>query len=93
VLAAVPRSTESDDIAHAVVHRDELEDAFMRLTPERRAVVVMHHYLGYSLTEIARTLAIPEGTARSRLHFAVRQLRAVLDVDSASLVATEERSA
>jgi RNA polymerase sigma-70 factor (ECF subfamily) len=93
VLAAVPTSTESDDIAHAVVHRDELEDAFKRLTPERRAVVVMHHYLGYSLTEIASTLGIPEGTARSRLHYAVRQLRAVLDDHSESLVATEERSA
>jgi DNA-directed RNA polymerase specialized sigma24 family protein len=43
--------------------------------------------------EIAATLGIPVGTARSRLHYAVRQLRAVLDVDAASQPAPEERLA
>ena len=66
-------------MARSVVARDELEHAFRRLTPEQRAVVVLHHHLGYPLTEIAATLGIPEGTARSRLHYAVRQLRAALD--------------
>jgi RNA polymerase sigma-70 factor (ECF subfamily) len=42
-------------------------------------VVVLHHHLGYQLTEIADTLGIPAGTARSRLHHAVRQLRLALD--------------
>jgi hypothetical protein len=41
--------------------------AFRRLTPEHRAEVVLHHHLGYPLTEIAATLGIPAGTARSRL--------------------------
>src|SRR3954452_22900658 len=63
------------DIARSVAARDELENAFRRLTPEQRAVVVLHHHLGYPLTEIAATLGIPAGTARSRLHHAVRQLR------------------
>ena len=73
--------------------RDELEDAFRRLTAEQRTVVVLHHHLGYPLTEIAATLGIPEGTARSRLHYAVRQLRAALDESPASLVTSEERPA
>jgi RNA polymerase sigma-70 factor (ECF subfamily) len=81
------------DIARSVAARDELEHAFRRLTPEQRAVVVLHHHLGYPLTEIAATLGIPEGTARSRLHYAVRQLRAALDESSASLVTSEERPA
>jgi RNA polymerase sigma factor (sigma-70 family) len=80
------------DVARLVARRDELEDAFRKLGPERRAVVVLHHYRGYSLTEIASTLGIPTGTARSRLHYAVRQLRAVLD-DAPSVVASQERSA
>jgi RNA polymerase sigma-70 factor (ECF subfamily) len=92
VLATLPRSEQADDVARSVAHRDELEDAFRKLTPERRAVVVMHHYLGYSLTEIAKTLGIPEGTARSRLHYAVRQLRAALDDEARSLVAIKERT-
>jgi len=71
------------DIASAVVTRDELEAAFRKLSPEHRAVVVLHHHLGYQLTEIAETLGIPAGTARSRLHHAVRQLRAALDPGAA----------
>jgi RNA polymerase sigma-70 factor (ECF subfamily) len=81
------------DIARSVAARDELEHAFRQLTPEQRAVVVMHHHLGYPLTEIAVTLGIPEGTARSRLHYAVRQLRAALDEPTPALVTSEEQPA
>ena len=49
--------------------------------------------MGYPLTEIAATLGIPEGTARSRLHYAVRQLRTVLDDDGRSLATSKERPA
>ena len=81
------------DIARSVAARDELDYAFRRLTAEQRTVVVLHHHLGYPLTEIAATLGIPEGTARSRLHYAVRQLRAALDESPASLATSEERPA
>jgi RNA polymerase sigma factor (sigma-70 family) len=81
------------DPARAVAARDELESAFRRLTAAQRTVVVLHHHLGYPLTEIAATLGIPEGTARSRLHYAVRQLRAALEESPASLVTSEERPA
>ncbi len=92
VLALQPPMS-TPDVARSVVARDELEHAFRRLTPEQRAIVVMHHHLGYPLTEIAATLGIPEGTARSRLHYAVRQLRVALDESSAYLVTSEERPA
>jgi RNA polymerase sigma-70 factor (ECF subfamily) len=81
------------DVARSVADRDELEAAFARLSPEQRAVVVLHHHLGYPLTEIAATLGIPEGTARSRLHYAVRQLRLALDADARLLTTSEERPA
>jgi RNA polymerase sigma-70 factor (ECF subfamily) len=81
------------DVARSVAARDELEGAFRRLTPEQRAVVVLHHHLGYPLTEIAATLGIPSGTARSRLHYAVRQLRAALDTGDRVLATSEERPA
>ena len=83
VLRAEP---ETADIARSVAARDELEAAFRQLSPEHRAVVVLHHHLGYQLTEIAETLGIPAGTARSRLHHAVKQLRAVLDSDESGTV-------
>ncbi len=81
------------DVARSVAARDELEGAFRKLTPERRAVVVLHHHLGYPLTEIAETLGIPVGTVRSRLHYAVRQLRVALGDDKGSLANREERPA
>lgn len=46
-------------MALSVADRDELEHGFRRLSPELRAVIVLHHYLGYPLTEIAATLGIP----------------------------------
>ena len=80
------------DTAVSVAARDELERGFRRLSPEQRAVVVLHHYLGYPLTEIAATLGIPVGTARSRLHYATRQLRAAIEAD-ARPVTSKERTA
>jgi len=70
------------DTATALADSDELERAFRRLKPDERAVLVLHHYLGFPLTEIAETLDIPAGTARSRLHTATRRLRAAIDADA-----------
>jgi RNA polymerase sigma-70 factor (ECF subfamily) len=70
------------DTARDLADRDELERAFRRLPVEQRAVLVMHHYLGLPTPEIARTLGIPEGTARSRLHYATVAMRAHLEADA-----------
>ncbi len=80
------------DTTSLVADRDELERGFRRLPPEARAVLVLHHYLGYPLTEIAETLGIPVGTARSRLHYATRQLRAAIEAD-ARPTSSKERTA
>lgn len=93
-VRAITDTPLEPDVARSVAARDELEVAFRRLTPEQRAVVVLHHHLGYPLTEIAATLGLPDGTVRSRLHYAVRQLRAALDTsDARALVTSEEHSA
>ena len=65
-----------------VVDRDQLERGFRRLSIDHRAVVVLHHYLDLPLDEVAETLGVPVGTVRSRLHHAMRGLRAALDADS-----------
>lgn len=69
-----------------VVDRDALDRAFGRLSVEQRAVFVLHHHVGLALTEIAETLGIPTGTARSRLHYATRMLRAAIEADAAPVV-------
>ena len=67
----------------SIVERDVLDRAFRRLSIEQRTVFVLHHHLGLALTEIAETLGIPAGTARSRLHYATRTLREAIEADAA----------
>ena len=65
-----------------VVDRDQLERGFRRLSIDHRAVVVLHHYLDLPLDEVAEVIGVPVGTVRSRLHHAMRGLRAALDADA-----------
>jgi RNA polymerase sigma factor, sigma-70 family len=70
------------DPASVVVDRDQLERGFLRLDPEMRAVIVLHHYLDLPMPTVALTLGIPLGTAKSRLNRALGLMRAALDADS-----------
>jgi RNA polymerase sigma-70 factor (ECF subfamily) len=70
------------DPSGALADRDQLERGFRRLPPDQRAILVLHHYLGFAPAEIAETLGIPEGTTRSRLHYAHRAMRAALEADA-----------
>jgi RNA polymerase sigma-70 factor (ECF subfamily) len=66
----------------SVVDRDQLERGFRRLSIDHRTVVVLHHYLDLPVDRVAELLGIPVGTAHSRLHHAMRGLRAALDADA-----------
>jgi DNA-directed RNA polymerase specialized sigma24 family protein len=70
------------DAFGSIVDRDQLERAFRRLSVDHRAVVVLHHYLDLPLESIAEMLDIPIGTVRSRLHHAMRGMRAALEADA-----------
>jgi RNA polymerase sigma-70 factor (ECF subfamily) len=50
-------------------------DALDGLSADHRAVVVCAYYRGQSVAETARSLDIPEGTVKSRLHYALRAMR------------------
>jgi RNA polymerase sigma-70 factor (ECF subfamily) len=76
------------DTTLGVVTRDALERGFRRLPAEQRAIFVFHHHLGWPLGEIAETLGIPVGTVKSRLHYAIRGLRAALDADERTATPT-----
>ena len=66
----------------SVDDRDTLDRAFERLTPQHRAVFVLHHHAGLPLAEIADIVGVPLGTVKSRLHHATRTLRAAIVADS-----------
>ena len=80
-----------DDEQMTVAQRDELERAFRRLSGEHRVVLVMHHFLGFTGDEIASALGLSSGTVRSRLHYARRVMRAVIEADSRPAAVGETR--
>ncbi len=62
--------------------------ALDRLTPEHRAVVTMFDVQGLAHAEIAKIMGISEGTVRSRLFYAHRQLQGFLSECSADFLET-----
>jgi RNA polymerase sigma-70 factor (ECF subfamily) len=89
----LPLEASTSDDTGAVADREQLERGFERLRPEQRAVLVLHYYSGFSAAEIARLLGIPEGTARSRLHYATEAMRAALQADARQPSAAQNRTA
>jgi RNA polymerase sigma-70 factor (ECF subfamily) len=67
----------TDDLAR-LADRDELEQAFLDLSVEHRAVLVLTHYVGLPANEVARILRVPPGTVASRLHYGSKSMRASL---------------
>ena len=74
-----PVGDRIDDDQRTISDRDEIGRALQALSPEHRAILVLHFYLDLQPTEIATRLNVPAGTARSRLHYALAALRATLD--------------
>ena len=72
----------ANDPLSSVLDREQLERGFRRLSIDHRVVVVLYHYLDMPLDGIAETLGIPVGTAHSRLHHAMRGMRAALDAET-----------
>jgi RNA polymerase sigma-70 factor (ECF subfamily) len=82
--------TDGADHSSALADRDQLERGFRRLAPEMRTIIVLHHYLDLPMPVVAATLGVPLGTAKSRLHRALRSLRAALDADTRDLAELPE---
>jgi len=91
-ILPVAGSTAPDDYL-TVDDRDLLEHAIRRLTVQQRTVLVFHHYLGLSISEVADRMDIPVGTAKSRLHHATRALRASIEADTRATPPSQERLA
>ena len=65
-----------------VVDNDAITRAFDRLRPEERAILALHHVDQRPVAEIARTLGIPTGTAKWRLHAARRALERAMEAEA-----------
>jgi RNA polymerase sigma-70 factor (ECF subfamily) len=72
VPSEIPEAPDSTPGADTVVERKEARDlareALSKVEPTRRAVLILAHFEGLSVPEIATALQIPVNTAYSRLH-------------------------
>lgn len=76
-----------DDRVAEIVDRDEVERTFRRLSPEHRAVLVLHFVIGLPIREVADVLGVPMGTVASRIHYASQSFRAAFEADERSVAA------
>ena len=81
----------ASDGLDAIVQRDQLETAIRRLSVDHRTVLVLHHYADIPVERVAQILDIPLGTALSRIHYAMRAMRAALEADARPAAAEATR--
>ncbi len=67
-----------DDI-EKVMASWQVEEAVGQLSPEHRTVVLEIYFRGKTSKEMADQLAIPEGTVRTRLFYALKALKLTLE--------------
>jgi RNA polymerase sigma-70 factor (ECF subfamily) len=70
--------TEADDF----VDNDAIGRAFDRLRPQDRMILALHHVEERPVAEIARSLGIPVGTAKWRLHAARNALERAMEAEA-----------
>ena len=67
------------DVPEGIYHENNNEMEFNQmiesLQPDLREIISLKYYSGYTLSEIAEILKIPEGTVKSRLNRALNLLR------------------
>jgi RNA polymerase sigma-70 factor (ECF subfamily) len=70
--------TQMDEL----VDNDAIGRAFDRLRPQDRMILVLHHVEERPVAEIARSLGIPVGTAKWRLHAARGALEKAMEAEA-----------
>jgi len=74
-----PASGVAPDVLSAVGVREVLHSALAGLDADHRIAVVLRYVAELTPREIAARTGDREGTVKSRLHYALRQMRAALD--------------
>ena len=82
----------ASDASADVAEREWVLTEIGRLDIDQRSVIALHYYLDLPMREVAEILDIPFGTAASRLHRGLENLRASMrDHPAAALDPTTER--
>jgi RNA polymerase sigma-70 factor (ECF subfamily) len=73
--AEPPEMARDDAGLDQILDRELVAEALQHLSPAHRIMLVETFYHDRTLATVARHLGIPDGTARSRLHYALGALR------------------
>jgi RNA polymerase sigma-70 factor (ECF subfamily) len=74
-----------EDETGPIADRELIDEALRLLPPDRRAIIVLHFYVGLSLPETARALGLPLGTAKSRLHRSLATMRTAIGLEEPTI--------
>jgi len=78
-VAEVPERDEPDDRTDQLLQAWVVAEAVTKLSTDHRAVLLECYYHGRPVAEAAKRLGVPEGTVKSRTHYALRALRLALE--------------
>lgn len=79
VTAEVPEPEDVLDQTDRLLQGWLVAEALSRLSADHRAVIIECYYRDGSVADAARRLGVPEGTIKSRTHYALRELRLALE--------------
>ena len=69
------------DATDALGDRELVNAVLLRLDERDRSIIVLHYYLGLSLTETAEAIGMPVGSVKTRLYRALGEMRAGIAAD------------
>lgn len=78
-VAEVPEPSADDDASDQLLLSWVVAEALTHLSPDHQAVLLECYYRGRPVSEAARRLGVPEGTVKSRTHYALRALKLALE--------------
>ncbi|MDQ6641807.1 MAG: sigma-70 family RNA polymerase sigma factor [Actinomycetota bacterium] len=78
-VAEVPEVGDPDDHTEQVLLSWVVAEAITKLSPDHREVLLQCYYRGLPVAQVAQRLGVPEGTVKSRTHYALRALRLALE--------------
>jgi RNA polymerase sigma-70 factor (ECF subfamily) len=81
VLLELELDASGPDVNEGLAGRDVMARAIRSLSPDHREVVVLRFYADLTIDQIAARTGQGAGTVKSRLHYALRHLRAAVDAD------------
>jgi RNA polymerase sigma-70 factor (ECF subfamily) len=78
-LSRIAPAPDVEEMALALVTAERVREALDDLPPEQRTAIELAYFDGKTYREVAVTMGIPEGTAKSRLRLALKRIAGTLE--------------